>query len=361
MKKMLLCAALFAVAASANAEVIVDAETDFSTMTAYEGFWKADQATVEIKDGALVATNAEAIDFWAYQYEVINGVTTTEGTVYTLTAVIKSGVAGTLHLNAGTWSENVTPSIELKDNNEWTTYTAEIAGLADLTGVHVLFQSGDLVGTYAVKSVTLSHNGEKVQLPTTGNVLLSYYTGNGEAFGGWGAGTIENVEEDGKPCLQFTNETAVNSWEAQLAIFYDFVPGTKYYIGFDVKGTPAKNIPSGFQCQRNYAGCGDMTPFNITDNWEHVIIYGTPTEVTDDEGLNAPSRWLMSVGKYVGTFYMTNVTVYTESSSAVAGLEAEQKDNAVYNLMGVKVADKAQGLQNLPKGIYIVNGKKIMR
>ena len=48
---------------------------------------------------------------------------------------------------------------------------------------------------------------------------------------------FENVDEDGKPCLKFTNEEATEyDWNVQMAIDYDFEPGTTYYIGFDIKG-----------------------------------------------------------------------------------------------------------------------------
>lgn len=355
MKKMLLCAALFAVAASANADVIVDKEQDFQGLDKFPFFVMGYEP--EIVNGIL--TVPEYPGEW-YQFFVIDGLTFNPEFEYTVTAKIKGSKAGELNVQLGNWGEGNLLSQTMTFTDQWAEQSVTFYGLPVDNGFSV-FQPGTYDGSLQIEWVRVSHEGKAVVIPTSGNTILSYYTGNGETFGGWGAATFENVEEDGKPCLKFTNEAATDSWAIQMAINYDFVPGTTYYIGFDIKGTAAKGIPSGFQCQRNWAGCGDMNPFNITEDWQHVILFGAPKEVMDDEGLNAPQRWLASLGKYVGTFYMTNVTVYTESSSAVAGLEAEQKDNAVYNLMGVKVADKAQGLQNLPKGIYIVNGKKIMR
>lgn len=68
-------------------------------------------------------------------------------------------------------------------------------------------------------------------------------------------------------------------------------------------------------------------------------------------------------GKY--SFVTTaNHEVKISSSSAIEGLEADAavEDGAVYNLLGVKVLDKASAsdLKALPAGVYLMNGKKIV-
>lgn len=53
--------------------------------------------------------------------------------------------------------------------------------------------------------------------------------------------------------------------------------------------------------------------------------------------------------------------VYVEKSSGIDGISAqpaEPADKAVYNILGVKVSDN--GIENLPAGLYITNGKKIL-
>ena len=73
-------------------------------------------------------------------------------------------------------------------------------------------------------------------------------------------------------------------------------------------------------------------------------------------------RWVANLGKYVGTFYLTNLTIYTEKSSGVEAVApVENGRTVVFNLHGIKVLDtdnKAE-VYDLPAGIYIVNGKKI--
>ncbi len=67
-----------------------------------------------------------------------------------------------------------------------------------------------LLSFLTIAAVALQANA--ADLPTTGNVIAEYYTGNGQTFGGWGGSSkFENVDEDGKPCLKFTNEEATES------------------------------------------------------------------------------------------------------------------------------------------------------
>ena len=69
-----------------------------------------------------------------------------------------------------------------------------------------------------------------------------------------------------------------------------------------------------------------------------------------------------------GTYKVTvsENTALTLSSTSLTGIEevtanvAADKD-AVYNLQGVKVANRADALRNLPAGVYVVGGKKVMK
>ena len=50
------------------------------------------------------------------------------------------------------------------------------------------------------------------------------------------------------------------------------------------------------------------------------------------------------------------------STDRIEGLEVQPAtSSAVFDLGGRKVADNADGIQRLPKGVYIVNGKKVVR
>lgn len=365
MKKLLL--SVFAIAGmtmAANAETVIDSFTDYSNVSAYQN-WAPDEVKemIEIKDGALVLTNPEVVDFWQIQYMVSGTFTVTPDVEYTVSAKIKSDVSGNITAVLGTWGVTESNALSITGDGAWHEVSTKVNSPAS-SDSFVLFQSGNLAGTIEIAWVEVSH-ADAVQLPTTGNVVASFYDGNGGTFGGWGNATFDNVDEDGKPCLKFTNEESQNSWAVQMAIFYAFTPGTKYYLGFDIKGTPAKAISSGFQAERDYKGCGSMSKFNITENWEHVIIYGEPYDAAaEGEESNPPSRWLADLGQYVGTFYITNVKFYTEGGNDLVSsvTSDEPVRTVVYNLMGVKVldTDDASLLSTLPAGFYIVNGKKVI-
>ena len=70
----------------------------------------------------------------------------------------------------------------------------------------------------------------------------------------------------------------------------------------------------------------------------------------------------LSSAPAAATFYINNVIVEKEASTAVEAVSSVKATMAgVYNLNGVKVLDNAQDLNALPNGIYIVNGKKVVR
>lgn len=140
----------------------------------------------------------------------------------------------------------------------------------------------------------------------TKNVIAEMYPG-AQSLIGWGTdGLLENVNVDGREALKVTNTEAKDFWGVQIAYDTDFVAGTTYYFTFDVKGD-AGTITSGFQQTNGYIGCGNFDNFSITSDWNTVTIKGTAT--TSENG--DPNRWVANVGDYVGTFYISNMTLYT--------------------------------------------------
>lgn len=192
-------------------------------------------------------------------------------------------------------------------------------------------------------------------------VLASMYPGDAQLIG-WGCdGLLEVVEEDGREALKIAQTAEEKqSWEVQFAYDYDYEPGTTYIFSFDVKGDEAAAIPSGFQCTDGWKGCGDVESFAITPEWTKVVIKGTPREA---DGGGLPNRWIASIGNYIGTFYISNMTLSAMLPAGVEEISAapvmKNVQKGVYNLFGVKVLDDASQLNTLGKGIYIVNGKKV--
>lgn len=142
---------------------------------------------------------------------------------------------------------------------------------------------------------------------TEQNVIAEMYPGSASLIG-WGTeGLLEGVIVDGRNALKVTNTEAKNSWEVQFAYDYNYEVGTTYYFTFDVTGDPGQ-IGSAFQCTDGYVGCGDLNAFNITAGWNTVTISGTVTDPGADKSVD---RWVASVGAYTGTFYISNMKLYT--------------------------------------------------
>lgn len=189
-------------------------------------------------------------------------------------------------------------------------------------------------------------------------VVASWYTGNGASFSGWGgSATFEQTTEDDKPCLAITNPAeSENPWDVQIGIDVNLENAKTYYLAFDVKGTAAEGITAGIQNSKDYSGKGNFTTFNITENWNRVVISATVNGEDAD-------RITINLGKYVGSFYMTNVVLTTTNPAGLDAVEVAPSVDRwiVYNLMGVKVldTDNEAALGELANGIYVINGKKV--
>lgn len=148
------------------------------------------------------------------------------------------------------------------------------------------------------------------------NVIATMYPGNATLIG-WGCdGLMEQpYTEDGRECVKIAQTAeGKNSWEVQFAFDAEggYEIGTTYYFTFDVKGTPSEGIPSGFQCTDGYIGCGNMNNFAITEDWNTVTVSGTVTDPGDGKSVQ---RWVASIGNYTGTFYISNMKLYTKEES----------------------------------------------
>lgn len=244
--------------------------------------------------------------------------------------------------------------------------TAHVISSANLPqrgdGLHFVADSYRKLGTrYAAAMLSLM--GIDIEIDEDDNnsddeAAVSWYTGNGRSFGGWGGSAVfEQVTEDDKPCLKVTNPSATeHDWQVQIGIDVNLTNGKTYEMTFDVKGTPAPGITTGIQNSTDYSGKGNFTTFDVTDNWKPVKIMATVT------GENA-NRITINLGHYVGTLYMTNVVLSPYNPASVDEVEVTPVVNhwTVYNLSGIKVldTDNKSDLDMLTTGIYIINGKKV--
>ena len=55
------------------------------------------------------------------------------------------------------------------------------------------------------------------------------------------------------------------------------------------------------------------------------------------------------------------ITLTTEALSIRTVGQEKAQNTDIYNLQGQKVADKGTSIDELPRGLYIINGKKVIK
>lgn len=368
-KKLLALAAIAAMSVSSisAAEVsLLDANSIHGNASNLSGWG----AQVEAVDGVYtLEVGADLANPWDAQLFICGNKTLSAGQKITFKMQAKSTSARALQTQAqgdmGGYLANLGPDFEVAA--DWKSY--EFTGEVPADGMKTIavnLATASEACTISFKDIvwTVEESGEtpdpKPEQPA--DVVASWYTGNGATFGGWGgSATFEQVTEDDKPCLKVTNPSeGTNPWDVQVGIDVNLDFDKTYYLSFDVKGTPAEGITSGIQNSTDYDGKGNFTAFNITEDWAPVVIEALCSQGNKESDAN---RITINLGKYVGTFYMTNVVLSTTKPAGVDAVEVAPVVNhwTVYNLMGVKVldTDNEAAVNELANGIYVINGKKV--
>lgn len=130
---------------------------DFSSASSYS-MWGSDAAIerISVGDGALnVTSTSTTANFWDVQFMVADGISLVEGAEYVLRIELKGSPANSsLHYVVGPWGNDVKAgTIEFKE--DWASQDIRFTAAGDMSGVHCILQSGDYVGSYSIKSVTL--------------------------------------------------------------------------------------------------------------------------------------------------------------------------------------------------------------
>lgn len=368
-KKLLALAAIAAMSVSSisAAEVsLLDANSIHGNASNLSGWG----AQVEAVDGVYtLEVGADLANPWDAQLFICGNKTLNAGQKITFKMQAKSTSARALQTQAqgdmGGYLANLGPDFEVAA--DWKSY--EFTGEVPVDGMKTIavnLATAPEACTISFKDIvwTVEESGDtpdpKPEQPD--DVVASWYTGNGATFGGWGgSATFEQVTEDDKPCLKVTNPSeGTNPWDVQVGIDVNLDFDKTYYLSFDVKGTPAEGITSGIQNSTDYDGKGNFTAFNITEDWAPVVIEALCSQGNKESDAN---RITINLGKYVGTFYMTNVVLSTTNPAGVDAVEVAPVVNhwTVYNLMGVKVldTDNEAAVNELANGIYVINGKKV--
>jgi GH35 family endo-1,4-beta-xylanase len=131
--------------------------------------------SVDSENGLTVATTGTIPNFWELQYMVADGISLQGGKNYILRVEIKGDPASeNLHFAIGPWGADIKAGV-LDFTTEWETRDIAFTAADDVSGVHVLFQSGDYAGTYNIRSVAV-YSLEPLALEVEQEVKVQTYT-----------------------------------------------------------------------------------------------------------------------------------------------------------------------------------------
>lgn len=298
-----------------DATEIEDAFVDYSTYTKFPFFVMGFEP--EMIDGQMVSSNPDGT--WI-QYFVADGVPTTKGGNYKVTALIQGSSNGALDVQMGDWDGNIKASLGF--TTEWKEMSVELVGVPAEKSF-VIFQPGTFTGDIRIKWLKVTHSeAPAVTIPVP---VVERDFSDGEPIGGWDNGKtgMTRTVEDGV-CVVDNPVAAPNSWDNQLCheVTTPFENGTTYFLKLKIKGTNEGSIVAGFQNPDGYKSCGDFPAFKVTTDWKEVIVR---TTCTGDNG----TRLLFTVGNYVGTLYMDDICVYWEKSANSIPLTPEEKKDTL--------------------------------
>ena len=141
--------------------------------------------------------------------------------------------------------------------------------------------------------------------------------------------------------------------------------GWKYPEGIDISGY--KYLVVKLQQEQNIGG--EIRIFPVNNIWgagEYIkALSGKMTVVKLSEVTFDLSKvyiidfWSRGGTIYVEDVYLTNNDDYSKQTTGITTIQREIENDVVYNLQGVKVGSRSE-LKSLPRGIYIIGGKKVV-
>lgn len=382
MKKSLLFCAVAAIAATASFSTMAENVTVASVYPGGDTPLIGWGGNSTIEDGlydnhvAYKITNpAAAANPWEVQ--IAFDIDFTVGTEYYLTFDIKgdpdAGITSGFQCTDGYIGCGNCTSFPITDSWETVTIQGTVTDPGEGKTVNRWVANlGNYVGTFYISHLICYYKENTTPDPGTPAGWESGIQGGIAADGqtpsiqaGW-AGPAEVVANPAGEGVCFAAPIAAdpeNAWDSQLFIVLNnaLEKGTKIKVSFDYYCSDARTIET--QAQGNPGAYHHWQCIGVLDakpEWQKLE---TEQEVSEqwagEDGFKTIAFNLASIAP-AATFYINNVVVLVPEGTGVEAIESIHPANsAVYNMQGVKVLDNANELNSLPKGIYIVNGKKI--
>ena len=141
--------------------------------------------------------------------------------------------------------------------------------------------------------------------------------------------------------------------------------GWKYPEGIDISGY--KYLVVKLKQEQNIGA--EIRIFPVNTIWganEHIKALSSTTTVVKLSEVNFDLSkiyiidfWSRGGTIYVDDIYLTNNDDYSKQATGITTVQRDIEDGVVYNLQGIKVGTRSQ-LKSLPRGIYIIGGKKVV-
>lgn len=325
---------------------------DYTTLNDYT-FWHANvekcQYTIGIEGNVLKIVNnsnkvyteseapystEEAKDNWHVQYQVAPAISTILGVDYLIKIKIKASVEGNVHWSFGNWGDGNSTSGSFGVTTEWQ--TVEIKTTTPHVSSFFLLQSGNLYGTIEVEKVEILINQRTIVVSSAGYATFS----TDKAVDVTNIVTAYTAKYNaGKVAL-----TPVTEIPANNAVIIE--------AAADVYTVPTISTASALT--DNDLKVSDGT---VTGNGTTIYVLAN--------GDNGVGFYLLQNGDAIpaGKAYLeipTNAPSYSyigfgEGTTAIDGVRNQTKEvsGEIFDLQGRRVA-------NPTKGLYIVNGKKVI-
>ena len=283
----------------------------------------------------LTAENESELDNpHDYQFFVADNIFTETGNEYIVRATMKGSVGGSITCGFGTWSS--TQYATLSFTNEYQAVECKVSGLSNASNNHVLFQIGKYIGTIYLKKIEIIGNGRTIIVGDAGYTTFS----TDKAIDVTGYVTAYGAKYDGsKIVLKEVAKIPANKGvvvEAAEDIYA--VPTIASAESIDAVNDLLVSDGSATSNGTNYFALGKKD--------DKVGFMKVKNGVTIPKGkaylyIAIPPKSRDFIG-------------FDDETTGIESVKQQAKaDNQYFNIAGQRVAQPT-------KGLYIVNGKKVI-
>ena len=224
--------------------------------------------------------------------------------------------------------------------------------------------------TYIVDnpSIASAEKGYVKGLTPGSTKITATYSKNGQQYQ-----TTFNVTVTAREFFSFKQNDVIAIWDnctynesthAFTMAAYGQI-GWKYPEGIDISGY--KYLVVKLKQEQNIGA--EIRIFPVNTIWganEHIKALSSTTTVVklsevnfDLSNIYIIDFWSRGGTIYVDDIYLTNNDDYSKQATGITTIQRDMQDETVYNLQGVKVGTRSQ-MKSLPRGIYIIGGKKVV-